>query len=390
VAHDLSLSSSRFERMSPGGLILATLLHALVALALWWISPLKPVDRSEDPVEITVEQEVPAVTPQAPPPPPPPPPVEANPPPPPPVPQAPAVQETPSARMGLTPPVGTTMDSRAPLTADKPAASVETPTVEQPAKAGPATEVEQPEQKEAAQLEPPKEIVKVQPEEASKPEPAPEPEKPEPAREEQQQAALAPQPQPQPPVLEPSPPTLEQALPPLEAPPPPVPPPPPKPQPQPVPRAQTPPAAAQRPPAPQQQLPPSPLSHFSQRDSSAQPQQAARPAPSFTNPADVYGQRKAQEDYLWSVVRKISQHRYYPKSAREKSEEGLVVTLVTIARDGRLLNATINRSSGYPTLDNAVLEIIRQSAPYAPLPSDVPGEQHTFVLPLNYKRNDTQ
>ena len=66
------------------------------------------------------------------------------------------------------------------------------------------------------------------------------------------------------------------------------------------------------------------------------------------------------------------------------------MTLVTIARDGRLLDVTISRSSGYRTLDNAVLEVIRQSAPYAPLPNDVLGDRHTFVLPLNYRRTDPQ
>ena len=48
----------------------------------------------------------------------------------------------------------------------------------------------------------------------------------------------------------------------------------------------------------------------------------------------------------------------------------------------------ISRSSGYKNLDNAVIEVIRQAGPYAPLPNDVLGDRHTFVLPLNYRRND--
>src|SRR5262249_54420703 len=153
------------------------------------------------------------------------------------------------------------------------------------------------------------------------------------------------------------------ALPPVEAPPPPVsareipavapppPPPPPKPAPpQPAPRPQAPPPPAPHVQVPQQQLAPSPL-HPPPQPQQRVPdhnQQASRSAPStFVNPADAYGQRKSQEDYLWGVVRKISQHRYYPKSSRDNSEEGIVVTLVTIARDGRLLDATISRSSGY-------------------------------------------
>ena len=306
--------------------------------------------------------------------------------------------------MGLSAPIGTTMDPRAPLkapdaSAAKQGATVEATTAPEPkpeppreASTSQPKEIVKPEPtQEAAKDEPAKEVAKAKPE--AKPEPAKEPPK-----EEQQQAALAPQPPPNP---QPPPPTLEKALPPLEAPPapvtsreiprpapPPPPPPPPKPQPQaqPAPRVQPP---QQLPPAAHQQLPSSPLSHIPQTHSPAEPQQAARPAPTpFTNPADVYGQRKAQEDYLWNVVRKIATHRYYPKSSRENSEEGLVVALVTIARDGRLLDVAISRSSGYKALDSAVMEVIRAAAPYAPLPNDVLGDRHTFVLPLNYRRND--
>jgi hypothetical protein len=35
-----------------------------------------------------------------------------------------------------------------------------------------------------------------------------------------------------------------------------------------------------------------------------------------------------------------------------------------------------------------VLEVIRSAAPYAPLPNDMLGDRHTFLLPLNYRRND--
>jgi TonB family protein len=306
--------------------------------------------------------------------------------------------------MGLSAPIGTTMDPRAALKAPDTSAAKQGQTAE--ATTAPEAKPEPP--KEAATSQPTKEIVKPEPaqpaakeepaKEVAKAEPEAKPEPKEPPKEEQQQAALAPQPPANP---QPPPPTLEKALPPLEAPPapvtsreiprpapPPPPPPPPKPQPQaqPAPRPQPP---QQLPPAARQQLPSSPLSNAPQTHSPADPQQAARPAPSpFTNPADVFGQRKAQEDYLWNVVRKIATHRYYPKSSRENSEEGLVVALVTIARDGRLLDVAISRSSGYKGLDNAVMEVIRAAAPYAPLPNDVLGDRHTFVLPLNYRRND--
>ena len=61
---------------------------------------------------------------------------------------------------------------------------------------------------------------------------------------------------------------------------------------------------------------------------------------------------------------------------------------VTIARDGRLLDVAHQQIERLQTLDKAMLEVIRAAAPMRRCPNDVLGDQHTFVLPLNYRRND--
>ena len=299
--------------MSPSGVALATLLHVLVALAFWWVSPLHRDDLTPDPIEITMEQEAP-----------PPPPVPPTPP---------------------TPAHATACPGRRAATAAAPACAANATFADGLQRAdrhddgsargaqgaryqcGQAGADDGGAVSAAAHArtaeggghrQPTKEIVKPEPvQEAPKAEPAKEEAKPEPPKEEQQQAALAPQPTaPAPP---PPPPTLEKALPPMEPPPapltsreiprpaPPPPPPPPPPKPTPQPQAAPHPQTQQLPPAARQQLPSSPLSRLPQQHTTGDPQQASRQAPSssFTNPADVYGQRKAQEDYLWNVVRKI-------------------------------------------------------------------------------------
>jgi len=221
-------------------------------------------------------------------------------------------------------------------------------------------------------------VAKAEPE--AKPEPAKEPPK-----EEQQQAALAPQPPPNP---QPPPPTLEKGLAaaggaagaadltrnPAAG------------------TAAAAPSAAEAtaagatglrgcshrssfPPAAHQQLPSSPLSHIPQTHSPAEPQQAARPAPTpFTNPADVYGPGARRRRIISGTsCARSPRIATIPRAHAKNSEEGLVVALVTIARDGRLLDVAISRSSGYKALDSAVMEVIRAAAPYAPLPNDVAG-----------------
>jgi protein TonB len=106
------------------------------------------------------------------------------------------------------------------------------------------------------------------------------------------------------------------------------------------------------------------------------------------NPADTYGQRRAREDYLWQVMRRIAQFPYVPKNTNTIREEGTVLTRVTIARDGRLIDVVMVRSSGLASLDAGVLETIRRASPYPPLPAAISGDRHTFQLPVSFKYNE--
>lgn len=130
----------------------------------------------------------------------------------------------------------------------------------------------------------------------------------------------------------------------------------------------------------------------------AQPRRAAQQNPAVTtdgtfgrassSSATTTGDerhRQARQDYLWQIVRKLSQPRFYRDSG-EVGAQGLVVARLTIAADGRLLDIALARSSGFPDLDRAVVETIRKAAPFAPLPAEIAREQPTFVVPINYAR----
>jgi protein TonB len=131
----------------------------------------------------------------------------------------------------------------------------------------------------------------------------------------------------------------------------------------------------------------------------AQPPAAKRVAPE-TKPGDAQApvgrapaaalrsdpaQRKVEEDYFWQIVRRISQYRFY-SNTRENAQQGLVVTRMTIGRDGRLMDVALLKSSGFPDLDSAVVETIRRASPFAPLPADLGRDQQTFIVPVNYTR----
>ncbi len=56
----------------------------------------------------------------------------------------------------------------------------------------------------------------------------------------------------------------------------------------------------------------------------------------------------------------------FPNQARRQAMSGSPIVEVVLASDGRLAEARVRRTSGYPELDQAALEILRLAAPFEP------------------------
>jgi protein TonB len=106
--------------------------------------------------------------------------------------------------------------------------------------------------------------------------------------------------------------------------------------------------------------------------------------PASISPGQGTAQRQAQEDYFRQIVQKISRYRFY---SRQQSASGMVVTRLTLARDGGVLDVALLKSSGSSTLDTAVVDTIRRASPFPPLPPGLGGGTQTFVVPVNYTRD---
>jgi protein TonB len=105
----------------------------------------------------------------------------------------------------------------------------------------------------------------------------------------------------------------------------------------------------------------------------------------LSNSADwLVGKSRARNAYLDQVARLTSRFRRYPASAFENKQAGRVVTRVTISRDGGLIDVQIDTSSGWPVIDAAEIETIRKSAPFPPVPNDMPGDPLILILPIHY------
>lgn len=91
------------------------------------------------------------------------------------------------------------------------------------------------------------------------------------------------------------------------------------------------------------------------------------------------------DDYLDAVRRWVNGFRKYPDEAVKQKQEGTVGLGFKFARDGTVLDAWIEKSSGYPLLDQAALAMIRAASPIPKVPDQYKGDTLTLVMPENFR-----
>jgi periplasmic protein TonB len=78
----------------------------------------------------------------------------------------------------------------------------------------------------------------------------------------------------------------------------------------------------------------------------------------------------------------------YPEIAKKKNFSAALTMDVGIKADGSIDSIRISRSSGYPELDEAAKRIVRMSAPFSALPSDLLKEVNVLVITRKWKFSD--
>jgi protein TonB len=79
----------------------------------------------------------------------------------------------------------------------------------------------------------------------------------------------------------------------------------------------------------------------------------------------------------------LQAHKSYPLSARERGEEGDVTLGIIVARDGRVLEVALTRGSGFASLDDAALAMLRD-ARVPPFPTAMPQARISVTVPVRY------
>lgn len=110
------------------------------------------------------------------------------------------------------------------------------------------------------------------------------------------------------------------------------------------------------------------------------PVQTTAISPAQSNP-------QTKRDYGWlseAILRRVEELKRYPASARVDRAEGKVVVRAVINEDGNLGEVEVFQSSGYPTLDKAAVETMRQAAPFH-LPHPLGQPRMTIKIPMSYR-----
>ncbi len=84
--------------------------------------------------------------------------------------------------------------------------------------------------------------------------------------------------------------------------------------------------------------------------------------------------------YMKELQRRIKMNWEPPKGNESKR----VVLLFSIARDGRLLNVKVQKSSGLQAADDAAINAVKLTAPFRPLPPDFKGDKVDIQFTFDY------
>lgn len=96
------------------------------------------------------------------------------------------------------------------------------------------------------------------------------------------------------------------------------------------------------------------------------------------------GARERALKFQQALLRHIARYQRYPESARAQGVEGTVQVVFLLRRDGTIVDAWVQSTSGQTILDREALATVRRAEPLPVIPSDLP-DQLSVRLPVAFE-----
>lgn len=99
------------------------------------------------------------------------------------------------------------------------------------------------------------------------------------------------------------------------------------------------------------------------------------------------GGEAERSNYAGRVVAHLNRHKQFPRTAMQRRVNGTVMVRFSLARDGRVTSARLQRGSGHRVLDEAALAMVRRADPFPPIPPGLGRNSMSFTAPIEFHLN---
>lgn len=89
--------------------------------------------------------------------------------------------------------------------------------------------------------------------------------------------------------------------------------------------------------------------------------------------------------YLSKIRHQIEKNKTYPKIAKRLNQTGKVYVTFIVAKDGRIKNCKIEKSSQFDSLDEASLETLIKIASFEAIPEELNKDSWEITVPIVYQ-----
>lgn len=84
------------------------------------------------------------------------------------------------------------------------------------------------------------------------------------------------------------------------------------------------------------------------------------------------------------LLQHLQSRKHYPRAAQSRRQEGIAVIRFVLDRQGSLLAARLERSSGFEILDEEALDLLHRAQPLPPPPPDVTSDRIELAIPIEF------